>query len=258
LEDLGGPNYDSLRKKVMNEEPLNVFVMGSTGVGKSSLLSFLDRPDKPTQFFSGDSIEAVTKDVTSRVYLHESCLWLQRDEIRQFNVRLIDGPGLNDAGDRGLDLQHVYNIVNEIKTFRKIHSLIFVAKMGRFDTQFLSTLKYCCNELFSHVPDNFIKIVLTHLEEHTFEDFKESEEVYYRRMDEIRSKLVQHIGNKITKVYFIHTARKRNIKENARVYYEYCRNSLEIIPKDGNHYEFDVPSLDCHSLYIRDKLIYDI
>lgn len=115
---------------MMTSEPLNAFVIGSTGVGKSSLLSMLVRPDRPNTFQSAASTAAVTKEVSNFEYLHESCLWLENDTIRQFKVNLIDSPGLYDAGEKGADLQHVYNLVEEIKNVKRLHSLIFVGKLG--------------------------------------------------------------------------------------------------------------------------------
>jgi GTP-binding protein EngB required for normal cell division len=260
LEKVAGLSYEQYTKATLPKDYLTVCVMGTTGVGKSSFLSFLARPEGPPVFESSRSLAAHTQVTSEYHYEHESFLWLSQDQVNSYPIRLVDAPGLNDTQDRGIDLQHVSNLIDEVKKHKKIDTLIFVVKLtDRFDAQYMQTLRYCCNDLFGNVPEHFVKVVFTYLDSDMYEEYQDDEggeQAYLEKLDEIYSFFSPHLGNKTIKCYFINTAKKNPKRTNAALekYYEFCRNSSTLTPGLESIFEFQFEDVDVYSLYVRDKV----
>ena len=137
---------------------MSVLLIGSTGMGKSTLGNFLLDPDedhiveRPT-FPPGED----NKPATQKVKV--VCRKVQIGDGRSEVLTLIDTPGLNESPEK--DLVHMIDIINELHMCQKIRAIIFVVKFNaRIDAQYKATIEYY-SKLLPGLFESNVLIVMT-------------------------------------------------------------------------------------------------
>uniref|UniRef100_A0A1X7TVS2 AIG1-type G domain-containing protein n=1 Tax=Amphimedon queenslandica TaxID=400682 RepID=A0A1X7TVS2_AMPQE len=137
---------------------MSVLLIGSTGMGKSTLGNFLLDPDEKHVF--DYQTFAVAKDnspMTKEVKVGEKSV--QIDDSNEFFLQLIDTPGLNDSDAK--DLSHMINIIKKLNECEEIRACILVVKFNaKIDAQYKATIEYY-SKLLPGLFDKNVIIVLT-------------------------------------------------------------------------------------------------
>lgn len=117
----------------MDPQERRIYVVGSTGKGKSSFLNYLF--EKPL-FEAGCSTQSITRDVSSATLTHTL-------ETSQNPIRLVfhDTPGLNDTNP-SLESSNQLKIIKSVSENRYISTLIFLFDGWRADYYVIKTMNF--------------------------------------------------------------------------------------------------------------------
>ena len=134
-----------LGESVLGQRLYKVVILGSTGVGKSSMLNML--AGREDAFKVGEGAMSETSLATAQDHR-----FLGRPDAIQ--VRLVDTQGLSDSGGDAKDLQHVKNMVEEIKKqeYVDLFVICFDGPSPRFSSYAQSTVT-----LFNQIFPDFLQ-----------------------------------------------------------------------------------------------------
>jgi len=167
----------------------NVLVIGSNGVGKSSLCNFLGQTSK-LEARSGQT--SCTRAVQTTTIV-----------VDGISLCFIDTPGLNEPRFSD-ELINIHKFLTSLSEHIFINYVIFVSNAStRFDAQTQSTLSYFTN-VFSDIirPDNF-HCICTHYGVEDFQDDQEFPEQYDAKVMEIKKIFEKEYKFELLKVDYV-------------------------------------------------------
>ena len=137
---------------------MSVLLIGSTGMGKSTLGNYLLDPDKKHVFEKQTFAVATDNKPTTQEVKVEKKL-VQIDDGSKLLLHLIDTPGLNESGAK--DLSHMINIIEKLNKCGEIRACILVVKFNaKIDAQYKATMRYY-SRLLPGLFDKNVLIVMT-------------------------------------------------------------------------------------------------
>ena len=136
----------------------SVLLIGSNGMGKSTLGNYLFDPDKEHMYFRQTFATATdNKPMTQKVKAISKSV--QIDDSRSEVLTIIDTPGLNESANR--DLSHTIKIIKEFNECGEIRACILVIKFNaKIDAQYKATMEYY-SRLLPGLFDKNVIIVMT-------------------------------------------------------------------------------------------------
>ncbi|XP_044257074.1 uncharacterized protein LOC123006561 [Tribolium madens] len=159
-----------------NKKTLNIVVIGETGVGKSTFINMF-----PT-YFRYDNIDKAVEDFENSVVIptvvtiydedgkdHEYEIGTDNDKIQEagcsgtqtvksyffeceesdFNINLVDTPGMGDQNGVIADNEHCEMILNHLRDLDEIHAFCFL--MRPTNTRNTVFFEYCMKEIMSRL-----------------------------------------------------------------------------------------------------------
>jgi GTP-binding protein EngB required for normal cell division len=160
-----------------------IVLVGSTGVGKSSLGNFLLTSDTNKKIFPvGHSGESCTTQI-AEVSL----------EYKGKKFTIMDAPGLNASQGSAEDLKNMMNLMDPISDKNKdpIIAVLFLVRYGKFDKQTQETMDYY-SKLFSWCLNANAAVVLTHTPKpRMLREMKMTEESLMAQLQDALSKELQ-------------------------------------------------------------------
>ena len=136
----------------------SVLLIGSNGMGKSTLGNYLLDPDEKHMFDNPTFATATdNKPMTQEVKAISKSV--QIDDSRSEVLTIIDNPGLNESADR--DLSHMIDIIKNLNECEEIQACILVVKFNaKIDAQYKATMEYY-SKLLPGLFDRNVIIVMT-------------------------------------------------------------------------------------------------
>ena len=137
---------------------MSVLLIGSTGMGKSTLGNYLLNPDEEHMFDKQTfAVATDNKPMTQEVKVASGDVTFDDGESKKLTI--IDTPGLNE--DPKKDLAHLIEIIKILKAQTEISACIFVVKFSaKIDAQYRATMEYYSKLLPGLFEGNII-IVMT-------------------------------------------------------------------------------------------------
>lgn len=128
----------------MSEDPkvYNMVVLGNTGVGKSALMNFIS--GQKDAFLVGDTSATGTTLTQSK----EFKLFGRDDGLK---VRLVDTQGLSDSGGDTKDMEHIKNMVENIRELAHVH--LFLLCLDSTNPRFTPYLQSTVELFINLFPD---------------------------------------------------------------------------------------------------------
>ena len=162
--------YDTIKQAVLTAEVTSYIIMdhlqsvtsvlliGSTGMGKSTLGNYLLNPDEKHIFGDKQTFAVATDNKPMTQEVKDEYKNFQNDDSRTSFLQIIDTPGLNESGTK--DLSHMINIIKKLDS-RKISACILVVKFNaKIDAQYRATIEYY-SKLLPGLFDRNVLIVMT-------------------------------------------------------------------------------------------------
>lgn len=138
---------------------MSVLLIGSTGMGKSTLANFLYNPGwsrRPKFAMSTDSMPCTARvQVETTTVSADSC-----EDLPKFQLTIIDTPGLNEGSHRA-NFGNMIEIIQRLKRTSEVKACIFVVKFdSRVDAQYKATLQYY-SKLLPNLFERNVIVVMT-------------------------------------------------------------------------------------------------
>jgi len=171
---------------------VNILVLGSTGVGKSSLCNFLFHEKCDEGFQTSDSKLTCTKDLKFATVNYE-------DE----QVNIIDSPGLNEPDFRE-DVSNLRRFMRKLKKFGYINLVLLCAlEDSRNDNQVVKTYQYY-KSIFSDVVTNAnVVFISTRCSVERWEEYSDNDYDHLnKKRREFKDEMLKHLKLSPHNVYY--------------------------------------------------------
>uniref|UniRef100_A0A1X7T0U1 AIG1-type G domain-containing protein n=1 Tax=Amphimedon queenslandica TaxID=400682 RepID=A0A1X7T0U1_AMPQE len=168
---------------------MSVLLIGSTGMGKSTLGNYLIDPSEKHMFCSQTFATATdNRPMTQEVKVE--CKEVQSIEGgAKFFLKLIDTPGLNEGASQ--DLSHMIDIIKKINECGEIKACILVVKFNaKIDMQYRATLEYY-SKLLPSLFENNVIIIMTEFK--TDSDSEELRKKLGIDVEQIKSNTIEEL-----------------------------------------------------------------
>ena len=165
-----------------------VLLIGSTGMGKSTLGNYLLDPDENHMydnpaFAPGKGSKPMTQEVKV------ASKKVQIEGHGRVKLTIVDSPGLNESPSK--DLSHMIDIIKKLNECREIKACIFVVKFNaKIDTQYKATIKYYSKLLYGLFERNVI-IVMTEFK--TDKDSKKQRQRQRINVEEVKCDTIDEL-----------------------------------------------------------------
>ena len=137
---------------------MSVLLIGSTGMGKSTLGNFLFDPDEK-HMLDNPTFAAATDNKPMTQEVKAIRRKVQIEAGKNLWLDLIDTPGLNESADK--DLSHMIDIIKMLNKCGEIKACILVVKFNaKIDAQYIATMEYY-SRLLPGLFDRNVIIVMT-------------------------------------------------------------------------------------------------
>uniref|UniRef100_A0A1X7STE0 AIG1-type G domain-containing protein n=1 Tax=Amphimedon queenslandica TaxID=400682 RepID=A0A1X7STE0_AMPQE len=165
-----------------------VLLIGSTGMGKSTLGNFLLDPDEEHMcenpaFAPGKGSRPMTQEVKV------ASKKVQIEGHGRVELTIIDTPGLNESPSK--DLSHMIDIIKKLNECREIRACIFVVKFNaKIDAQYKATIKYY-SKLLPDLFERNVIIVMTDFK--TDKDSKQQRKRQCLNVEEVKCDTIDEL-----------------------------------------------------------------
>uniref|UniRef100_A0A1X7TWD0 AIG1-type G domain-containing protein n=1 Tax=Amphimedon queenslandica TaxID=400682 RepID=A0A1X7TWD0_AMPQE len=137
---------------------MSVLLIGSTGMGKSTLGNYLLDPDDK-HMFDNQTFATSTDNRPMTQEVKSICQKVQINNCRNESLEVIDTPGLNEDAEK--DLSHMIEIIRKLNNCKEIKACILVVKFkAKIDVQYKATLEYY-SKLLPGLFERNVIIVMT-------------------------------------------------------------------------------------------------
>ena len=135
-----------------------IFMIGSTGNGKSTLGNFLLNPEDD-HLFRKQTFVTARSNMPQTHHVKAVSADIQVPGHGKATITVIDTPGLNESAVK--NLEHMICLIDEVKTLKNIKACIIVLKFNsKIDTQYKATVKYY-SELLPDLFERNVVVVMT-------------------------------------------------------------------------------------------------
>ena len=160
--------------QVINTDPINILILGETGVGKSTFINSLVNYLTYTSFEAAEEndqllslipcaftitdrecnvIKVVTGQSANECFVDGQCATqkstMYRFQKDEFNLQLIDTPGVGDTRGIEKDQENFDNVIEHIKQLDEIHAIVILLKPNESKLNLM--FRFCIRELLSHL-----------------------------------------------------------------------------------------------------------